>query len=373
MPGLNDLHTHLESEAMAKAMDANFGPIPFDALTTAYKRYGITGLRLMSGSPDVLAWRKETALDQPLVILSGPMLSGIPAVIPEPVTQIVETPEAARAAVRRQAESGYDFIKLRANVSAEVHAAIIEEAKSQGLNVDGHLPYALSIDEVLRSGQKGVAHLFELAWAIEAGHASEEDVIAALLNCRCYVSSTIAVTKNIHEQQEDFERMLNRPEVAYMHPLMLETFWSREMNPNLNNAQIPRGGFFLSILAASQKFAVNLQSAGVPVLVGSDALNPMLVHGTSFHDELDILVEGGMSTYHVLRSATATPSENVPGFEAVGVVAAGRRANLLITDIDPVADHHTLRDPAWVIMNGEAIDRAALIAAYENSVEAWTD
>lgn len=373
MPGLNDMHTHMESHAMAEAWGLDFGAMPFDALITPYPRYGITGLRVLFGGPDMLEWRNSRTAPSPLFITSGPMLSALPPVLPEPVTQIVMTPDAARAAVREQAEAGYDLIKLRANVTADVHAAIIDEAHALGLHVEGHMPFALSIDEVLRSGQNGMAHLFELAWAIESGFADEAEVIEALQACGCYVSTTIVVTRNIHRQQVDLDAVLERPEMAYMHPLMPTTLWAPEHNPNLNNPQIPRDGFFLNMLAVSQAFAVRLQEAGIPILVGSDALNPMLAHGTSFHDELDLLIEGGLSTYDALRAATATPAEHVPGFEAVGVVAAGRHANLVITREDPVEDHRTLREPAWVILDGAAFSNAELVNAYERSVEAWSE
>ena len=371
MPGLNDMHTHLESEAMAEAMQSDYGALPFDALVSAYVRYGITGLRLLSGSPDILTWRSANDAAQPLVILSGSMLSGHQPVLPEPMTRIVTSAEEARDAVRSQAAAGYDLVKIRANVSPDVHAAIIDEANLHGLHVEGHLPYALSIDEVLRSGQRGIAHLFELAWAIESGHAEEDAVIEALTECGCYVSTTIGVTHNIHHQQQDFDQMFNRPEMAFMHPMMVETFWSRELNPNLNNPHIPRDGFFLNLLTVSQDFAVRLNAANIPLLVGSDALNPMLVHGTSFHDELDLLIAGGLPTYAALRSATATPAEHVPGFEDVGIVAPGRRANLLLTAADPLDDHSVLRDPVWVILNGVPLSRSARETSYRQSTQAW--
>ena len=373
MPGLNDMHTHLETHAMAEAWGMDFGPMPFDALISPYPRYGITGLRVLFGGPDMLEWRSARTGPSPLFVTSGPMLSALPPVLPEPVTQVVMAPEEARAAVREHAEAGYDLIKVRANISAEVHAATIEEAHALGLHVEGHMPRAMSIDDVLRSGQNGMAHLFELAWAIEAGFADEAEVIDALQDCGCYVSTTIVVTRNIHRQQEDIDAVLNRPEMAYVHPLMPSTLWSPEHNPNLNNPQIPRDGFFLNMLAVSQAFAVRLQDAGIPILAGSDALNPMLVHGTSFHDELDLLIEGGLTPYQALRAATATPSEHVPGFEHVGVVAPGRHANLVLTQQDPVTHHQTLREPEWVILDGVALSRSELVDAYERSPQAWSD
>ena len=94
------------------------------------------------------------------------MLAGDPPVLPEPVTRVLLTPEAGRAAVRQYKRAGYDFVKVRENLPAPVLRAVIAESRKVGLYVDGHVSegQGLSVFDVLRSGQKAVAHIASTTW-----------------------------------------------------------------------------------------------------------------------------------------------------------------------------------------------------------------
>jgi len=82
--------------------------------------------------------------------------------------------------------------------------------------------------------------------------------------------------------------------------------------------------------------------AGVPVLAGTDANTAAesagnFTFGDSLHRELELLVDAGLSTIDALRAATALPAEHF-GLTDRGVVAPGRRADLVLIDGDPVHD-----------------------------------
>ncbi|MBY8859238.1 amidohydrolase family protein [Nocardia sp. CA2R105] len=85
-----------------------------------------------------------------------------------------------------------------------------------------------------------------------------------------------------------------------------------------------------------------LYAAGVPVLAGTDAaeqpgLPRLVAHGESLHAELELLVEAGLSTVDALRAATVLPARYF-GMPDRGVIEAGRRADLILVDGDPLAD-----------------------------------
>ena len=370
MPGLNDLHGHIETTAFAEALGVDYGAVNFPDVLAPYPLYGVTGLRILSGAPDILAFRDDgqAATTAPMIVTSGPMLSGNPGVMPEPLTRIIETPDEARVEVRSQAAAGYDLIKVRSNLAPEVFMSVVAEAQSVGLPVDGHMQFRMPVMDILASGQHDIAHLFELTVALQSGGFSQDDLIEALLHCACYVSTTTVVPENIADQLEDHAAVLARPEMAHMHPMVAGNFWQPAMNPNLNNPQMRSAEFFRGVTAQAQAMTVAFQDAGIPILLGSDALNPMLVHGTAVHDELDLLVEGGLTPYQALRAGTATPSEYVPGFEDVGVVQAGRRANLVLVSGNPLRDHGVLRTPDAVVLAGAWLDRGTLQARLDNAV-----
>ncbi|GAC1383440.1 MAG: amidohydrolase family protein [Herpetosiphon sp.] len=82
--------------------------------------------------------------------------------------------------------------------------------------------------------------------------------------------------------------------------------------------------------------------AGVPILAGTDsfqgpALPVSIPHGESFHDELRLLVEAGLTPVEALRSATVNPAIFF-GFDDRGVIEAGRRADLVLVAGDPTQD-----------------------------------
>lgn len=85
-----------------------------------------------------------------------------------------------------------------------------------------------------------------------------------------------------------------------------------------------------------------LHQAGVPVLAGTDAavvrgLPPLVAHGESLHDELELLVRAGLSPAEALRAATSEPARH---FELAdrGAIAPGLRADAVLIDGDPLED-----------------------------------
>jgi imidazolonepropionase-like amidohydrolase len=98
---------------------------------------------------------------------------------------------------------------------------------------------------------------------------------------------------------------------------------------------------FMNFKYASQSVTA-LHEAGVTVLAGTDANtqpgSPSKVpHGESLHQELELLVEAGISTVEVLRAATVLPAQCF-GLDDRGVVAVGKRADLLLIAEDPIKD-----------------------------------
>jgi imidazolonepropionase-like amidohydrolase len=82
--------------------------------------------------------------------------------------------------------------------------------------------------------------------------------------------------------------------------------------------------------------------AGVPILAGTDANQAPSApasppYGTSLHHELGLLVDAGLSAVDALRSATVLPARHF-GLSDRGVIAAGKRADLVLVDGDPLQD-----------------------------------
>ena len=96
--------------------------------------------------------------------------------------------------------------------------------------------------------------------------------------------------------------------------------------------------------------------AGVPILAGTDTNTDAEAPGTftfghSLYHELELLVDAGLSTIDALRAATVLPAEHF-GLTDRGVVAPGRRADLMLVDGDPLHDIRAVRSISRVWCSG---------------------
>ena len=107
-----------------------------------------------------------------------------------------------------------------------------------------------------------------------------------------------------------------------------------------------------------------LRDAGIPILAGTDAgyLNSFNYPGQGLHDELQRYVEAGLTPREALASATLTGPAFLGHGGRYGAVAAGKAADILILDADPLKDISATRAIRGVVLKGQWLDRAALDA-----------
>jgi imidazolonepropionase-like amidohydrolase len=99
-----------------------------------------------------------------------------------------------------------------------------------------------------------------------------------------------------------------------------------------------------------------LHKAGIPIVPGSDT---SLV-GYGLHRELELYVEAGMTPLEAIQSATIVSARAMKLDREVGTVEAGKRADLILVEGDPLADIRALRRVSRVIANGRVFDPAPL-------------
>ena len=141
VPGFLDMHVHSFN-----------APDPSDSLHLMLAN-GITGVRQMSGSPELLAQRRDGKLVLPA---DGPALLAMPGTILTGAN--AGTVEAAVAEVDRQKEMGADFIKV-IDVKPDPFFAALAEAKRLGLAFDGHLQPTAEVEKAADAGMTGIEHL----------------------------------------------------------------------------------------------------------------------------------------------------------------------------------------------------------------------
>jgi hypothetical protein len=103
----------------------------------------------------------------------------------------------------------------------------------------------------------------------------------------------------------------------------------------------------------------DLKEAGVKLLAGTDMPQAFVYPGFSLHQELELLVQSGLTPLEALRTATYNPAEFLGALDSLGTVTQGKVADLLLLDANPLADIRNTRRIAVVIANGRVFDQAA--------------
>ncbi len=161
IPGLWDMHTHIPDDKIGR-----------NAYLPLFVANGVTGIRIMEGSPELYRWRDAVArgtLFGPRMIVASEIIDGPNTFLPDVV--VVHTPAEARKAVRQAKRQGADFVKVYDNLSRESYFAVISEARRVHLPVEGHLPAAITAEEASNAGQKSIEHAMGIASAGPALYA----------------------------------------------------------------------------------------------------------------------------------------------------------------------------------------------------------
>ena len=105
-----------------------------------------------------------------------------------------------------------------------------------------------------------------------------------------------------------------------------------------------------------------MQHSGVRLLAASDFAWPDLTirPGISLHDELELLVEAGLTPMQALQAATLNAARALDVADQMGTIERGKRADLVLLDADPLADITNTRKIHAVVVGGRLIEKTAL-------------
>src|SRR5918998_473707 len=173
IPGLVDMHTHLLSDS--DEFPDSIGPHELRVMVAN----GVTTVRFMIGTPELLALRSRSAngeIEAPTIFVASPHLTGRE----QGNNFVVNTPEEAREAVRKSKAAGYDFIKVTTFIKPEVYEAAIDEAAKQNIRVVGHADARhVTLARALKAKQQ-IEHLDGYLEAVLADNAPSKNSISDL-------------------------------------------------------------------------------------------------------------------------------------------------------------------------------------------------
>lgn len=322
MPGLTDMHVHLVT-----------GPGGEHDLALELAA-GVTTIRIMWGTTTHLAWRADIAngaLVGPSLFVASPGFDGNPAHWPGSI--VVESAEAARAAVRDAHDAGYDFIKVYNQLQMEPYLAILDEAGRLGMRVVGHVPRALTADFAISSGQHTIEHFTQFAPEVTTtGDWSgpiDGSRLAALIERLRLEGTWNCPTLTVQVRRQS--------QIAGIKANPLYRLMSAPMREWLDDSLTQPAASDRSAEDGRRKQVLKaLADAGLGVLVGTDTGVMYMIPGFSLHEELRNFVAAGLTPYQTLRAATLDAARALDVADR-GTVEVGRRADLLLLDADPLA------------------------------------
>ncbi len=357
IPGLADMHAHLESLPQS---------LPFHIAN------GVTTIRSMNGKPLYLDWRRREASGEilgPRIFTTGPILDGVAG----PGRVVVATADEARDEVRRQADAGYDGIKTYTWLSQAAYMAALQEAKRQKLFVTGHVPDAIGVRAAVAAGQDEIAHNNELRQAFLIGYdpkrvfaeykindSAVPEIVSLLKQHDVSVNTTLVVLNAVGRLTANPDLFLARPEFQNAPPFFKEAAASQKNNwPKLFRSQYINGSV---IPFFNKRLTLALQKGGVRLVLGTDAAAPGtgLIWGTSVHEELRLLVDAGLTPFQALATATINPAQEVGETGKWGSLERGAIADFVILEANPLNDISATRGILAVSHRGQYYDRRIL-------------
>jgi imidazolonepropionase-like amidohydrolase len=358
MPGLGELHAHIPG---GKAPDADVERTLF-----LYVANGVTTIRGMLGDPRHLVYRERVATGEvlgPRIYTSGPSFNG----------NSVTSPEGAAAMVAGQHKAGYDLLKIHPGVSRAAFDALAARAHELKIPFAGHVPADVGLMRALEAKYRSIDHLDGYVEALVPDPSGSQlfGVNLAARADRTRIPALVKATKAARTWQvpteillvnwlsdDDPGAMAKWPEMKYVDPGVLAK-WVGQKQSFLK--QFPRDDR-QKLLALRRTLIKALHDGGVPFALGSDAPQTWNVPGFSAHRELGALVAAGLTPYQALKTGTANVGVYFGTEGSVGTVAAGRRADLVLLDANPLADIANSAKIAGVMVNGRWLSKADLDA-----------
>ncbi len=346
LPGLTDMHVHIESETNPSKYLQRFTNDPaddaFNSVGFAEKTLmaGFTTVRDLGGAGVNIALRdaiNKGSIVGPRIFTAGKSLAttgghadptnGMNREMvgdPGPKDGVVNSVEDARKAVRQRYKNGADLIKITATGGVlsvaksssnpqffeEEIEEIVRTANDYGFHVAAHAHGDEGMQRAVKAGVKTIEH----------GTLMSEETMDLMKDYDAYLVPTITAGKEVTEKAE----------VENYYPELVVPK-AREIGPQIQNT-----------FSKAYK-------RGVPIVFGTDA--GVFKHGENAR-EFGYMVEAGMPAIEAIQVATIVPAKILKMESESGQLSEGFYADIIAVDEDPTENIKTMEDVKFVMKEG---------------------
>lgn len=391
IPGLWDMHVH----SLKTSPQYTHPLLIANGVTGVREMWGCAGLpdSFLACGDDIERWRTGLAdrsqLAPRYIQRSSLPINGennVPA--DAPMFFRARSADEARTLVAHHAADGVDLLKTYTDLSLPAYEALAVQAPKHGLHLAGHLPVRVPLEQALAAGQRSIEHprlfLFECYRDVAGFRAlpspmaaysrsvelqlrlvDEHDpqrcagLMKAMAASDTWWTPTLQVLRMSALAHDRAYR--EDPRRRYVPYVIRAGLWEPEFEHWAQGAAHASGR---NAQAELYRLALDnvgqAHQAGVRILAGTDAGDTQVFPGFAMHDDFAELVRAGLTPADVLRAATIDAARFAGTMQDHGSIEAGKVADMVLLDADPLADIRNTRKIAGVFFNGQYLDRAAL-------------
>lgn len=352
IPGLFEMHGHMGQE---------------DALMNVLA--GVTSVRDMGNRNEVLDKLIERIANGevagPRITRSGFIEGKSP--FSSATGKLVSSEAEAIEAVRWYAARGYHQAKLYNSMDPKWAPAVVAEAKRLGLRVAGHVPAFSSADEMIAAGFDEITHVNQLmlGWVLNPGEDTRTLFrFTAQARFPALDLKSAKVTKTLDAMVAN--KVAHEPTIA-IHELGLTALdgvpnpgavdyiahmppaEQRQLRQALFGADTPKQrADYIAAFAKIKETLAEMHRRGIMLIPGTD-----LGGGFTFHRELELFGQLGMSPAEVLSRATLEMAQYLGQDQQLGSIERGKLADFFLVPGDPTKDLKAIKTIRMVAMDGK--------------------
>lgn len=374
MPAMVNAHVHIGYEGYTSWGAKNYTPENVLDHLRREAFYGVGATQSVGSSPtrESLQFQKDQqagkfAPASRYFFMPGmaPPNGGPDAVLRVATTELrvvneVSTGDEARAAVKTMAGQGIRQVKIWVDdrrgtypkMTPEVFNAVIDEAHRHQMIVNAHATTLPDQKAVIKAGADVLVHVVQ-------NEKVDDELLALVREHKPYWATVIGLgdPTEVCEHDPFFEESLPPSVVAAIRA-------TKEPKPLAPSCGPPSPNAARREEILSYNFQAMIR-AGMRVVLGTDTgIHAGHTFGTGDHHELARWVQLGMSPSDAIVAATSRPAQLL-NITDMGTLAAGKSADFVVLDANPLDDIDNTRKISSVYLRGQKLDRAALLAKWQ--------